>query len=231
MPRVFTRASSERVHSGTTAPGGITGPPFSAFLWYFPTDLAGSVQVFWYLGNSSSNTDDDFILFTDSSDRLIFRVTKTTADTITGSILVQDTWNAIGITAATASDRTLWLNGVSNGTSSNSKIPTGIDRWAIGQRMDSAPDLPASARIFWTPMWNVDIGAHNHLLLAKGADPRSIRRDALKWFPRFDGDEDVDRISHTALTAENTPTVHPSLPPNVRLFDARGRARQRHYAA
>ncbi len=219
MPRVFTAANTEYVHTGTTAPGGITGYPWSGSVWLLPTALDGTSHVFWYHGDSSENNDEYWWLFLIATTDLVRFDTGAGAaneNTTTTSAVADNTWVHIGAVAASATSRLIYIKGVVEGVESTMSLTPGpaVDRWAFGARFDTTADLPTSCRAFWPAMWNDALSAHDMLRLAKGQSPYGVRRDALRFFPPFLYDEDRDRISGQALTAVNTPTVHPSIPPN-----------------
>lgn len=207
MPRVLARAKSEDVHTSAVAPGGITAPPFTASVWVKFQDANHTIsQTVWSLAKATNNGDQyQMFVVLNTVDARFSAVLSGSGSASSTTDIVNDVWNHFLWTEVSGGiDREIFQNGVSEGTNSTDKVISSLDRLSYGARRDTGVDLFAGCHLFWGPMWNVVLSANDVLMLAKGADPRTIRRDALKWFPRFVFDEDRDIIGHQALTAVST---------------------------
>ena len=237
MPRVFTKGSTQYLHSGTTAPGGITGYPWSLSLLVMFTDISGADQVFWFHGDSSADNDEAWMLLLLVATGVIRFQTLTTAadeNTDTVATVSADTWYHVGVVCASATSRKLYLAAVEEAEGTTDLTPAGVDRWACGARFDSSgADLACSCRVLWPGMWNDGLSANDMLRLAEPREPVFVRRDALQFFPPLVDGNDVDIIGGLALTAVNTPTVVDDWPAAVvrAMPRARGRGRGRAIAA
>jgi len=145
-------------------------------------------------------------------------------DTITG--YGTGTWQHIGGVLNFGADTiTPYWNGVAeNGgavtfanTTYTNGTPTAAD--AIGTTATIPPtstDRQMDGRLAHLAIWKADIGAAAFQRLAKGADPRTIRRDALVFYRRLSGGrlhdvEDVGALTAGAITG----TVNPAADPPV----------------
>lgn len=232
MPRVVTAGSSQYLHTGTTAPGGVVGYPWSAALWFMPLALDATTRYFWFHGDSSEDNDEYWALrVVGTSDTIAFNTSAGASNesTTSTSTVTDNVWTHLGMIAASSTSRKLFFNGTAEGVESTADLTPGpaVDRWTFGCRFDTTADLFTSCRGYWPGIWNVELSALDMLLLSKGRDPRTMKRHALKFFHRFLFDEDRDMITQATLTAVNTPTVHNAPPFQAQALTRRSRARSR----
>lgn len=147
----------------------------------------------------------------------------------TSTTTSQDTWHHALAVSAASNDHRVYLDGGGKGTSTTARAMTGVDRLGIGHLTRSSTTAFFSGRIFWPFMYNVALTDDEALLLGIGASPRSIRRNALKFFGEDigQGGNFKDVVGFAAMTANNTPAFSTDNPFQAQRLGQRGRTRSR----
>jgi hypothetical protein len=98
-----------------------------------------------------------------------------------------NTWHhACGIWAS-ATSRTIYLDGGSKAEDTTSVSPVGFDRTSIGANRDSTPSGFFNGRIAEVTIWNVALTDDEVLALASGINPFRIRPLNIVWRPPLFG--------------------------------------------
>lgn len=131
---------------------------------------------------------------------------------ITGGTARGSDFDDVVVVARTASDRELYVNGVSDGTSVVSRVVAGVTAAVVGVS-DQIGLAATSAKIAEVAGWNVALSVEDIAALGAGADPLSIRPDALVCLIRGDNGGTVNLVS-TVATVTGTLTQdadHPAV--------------------
>jgi len=135
-----------------------------------------------------------------------------------------NTWVHCCAVAASATSRTIFLDGDQGGTDATDKTPTGLDRTAIGAIADDTSIRSIhSGRIFLPSIWNNAISTEEVFQLAQGAYPWEIRPSALRscWM----GQHGRDIIGHYHMSLYNGVSFGPQQTKVKKLwFPTRGMA-------
>jgi hypothetical protein len=136
---------------------------------------------------------------------------STTTDFVAG------VWQHAFAVFASSTSRTVWLNGGGSGTNSTSRIPSGLNRTAIGTKIcEAAPGYSGSfdgqiaEAAIWAGSGVENMGATEAAILAAGFSPRCLRR----WLSKLVLFQDLIRPLNRPgdgfpLTANNSPGVAP----------------------
>lgn len=224
MPRSFDGNGSLRL-----AFSAVTTFPLTLVCWIYSTDLTGANTGIALTDTAGAVNYFGLHVHTDGTARCT--VNATTSINVDGPAATLSTgnWGHLAYVNASATSHITYLDGVAGTEVTTSKEPAGVDRVSLA-RLDSSTDtLPLIGRLFWPALYAAALSASDVLQLAKGASPRTIRRDALRFGPRLLLDEDVDLISHSDLTVSGTGhAVENSRPPTrLRPRGARSRVRGR----
>lgn len=116
----------------------ISAYPFSMSGWFVKTN-EGASGVILSVANSTA-TNNFHGIFVGSTGNIRLMARNPTAYTIQGTPPIYDgQWHHVVGIWRSATDRELYLDNVSIGTSTESVIYTGINRWSIGRFGDSSP--------------------------------------------------------------------------------------------
>jgi hypothetical protein len=110
-------------------------------------------------------------------------------------------------------ERHVYIDGGSKGSTTDDKSPDLVDRLSIGRAGDSSPGYHMSGPIAEVAIWNIDLIDAEIVLLAKGYSPLFIRPQNLVFYMPLVRDDDEDLIGGLSLTAFNAPTIdaHPPI--------------------
>lgn len=118
-------------------------------------------------------------------------------------------WSHAAAVLAASNDQRAYLDGANKGTNASGSGNPGCDIVTVGCRKTNTTYNFQDGTILWPAIWNVALTDDEIVSLAAGAYPASIRPESLVFFTPlggFDGDNDVDVISGSTLTAYNSPT-------------------------
>ncbi len=227
MARTFDGNGSLRLNTFAA----VVGYPLTLAGWIYSTNLTVANTAVALTDTAGAVNYWALQIHTDGTARC--QINATTSINVDGpaATLSTNTWGHIACVNASATSHICYLDGVAGTEVTTSKEPVGVDRVSLGRLDSSTNTLPLIGRLFWPGIYAAALSANDVLMLAKGASPRSIRRDALRLFPRLLLDEDRDLISHSALTVAGTGHgVVNTLPP-IRLRERGARSRTRGRAA
>jgi hypothetical protein len=122
------------------------------------------------------------------------------ASTTTG--FSANTWHHACAIGRNATDRSVFIDGGSEGTNAQDKTPANLDRTSIGRTGDSTPTFYMSGRIAEAAVWNVDLTDDEVVSLAGGVSPLRVRPESLvAYWPLYGvGSPEPDYIGTYDLT-------------------------------
>lgn len=149
MGRLFIAAVNTYLqHDAAVA----TAPPLTFAAWAYP-DTTGLRHTAVSIGASGSN----HAIFLDINSTNVVRAVEIDgaqgAASTTASVTV-NTWQHLCGTFTAVNDRAVYLDGANKGTDATSITPTGLDRTAIGRRVQSSPSNYFSGRLAEVAIWN-----------------------------------------------------------------------------
>jgi len=178
MARLFDDPSSQYLSHAAAV---LTAPPFSLGAWVRSDDIT-SAQNILALGVAGSGNQQWSLLLagTTAGDPIQFLI-RTTANTIVATTtgFSADVWHYVMAVEGSATDHRVYIDGGSEGASTQSRAPTGADVTYIGARPGTSPTGFMSGRIAWPCIWNVALTAEERLALARGVHPYKIRPEAI----------------------------------------------------
>lgn len=202
MARTFVVASSQYLEYATAI---VTAYPFTMAAWFNSTsvavdqsimslaDAAGTGEI-WHL-TARGTVGGDPVQFTSRAGGV-----NSVAGTAAG--FSANTWHHACGVGASATDRTVYIDGGNPGTNVTSSTPSGLDATTIGRISSSSPTFYFGGRIAEAAIWNVALDAAEVAALAKGFSPRLIRpASLLAYWPLIGNyDPEIDLRAGQALT-------------------------------
>jgi hypothetical protein len=208
MAYSFTAASSQYLFAGATT----TAVPITLACWFYPNNTTANM-ILIDLSNSSGNNRFTLAALGGLAGDPI-RVdaisgTGAAADTTTG--FASQSWqHACGVFSANNA-RSVYLNAGSQGSSTASVTPSGIDRTFAGTRsINSVAGLFMDGRLAECGIWNAALTAAEIASLAKGMTCDKVRPQSLVFYAPLVRDL-VDQKGGLAISNNNSATVaaHP----------------------
>lgn len=206
----FTAASSQYL-STTSAP--VTAAPLTIACWFYPKDITTAGSLIG-LSPRTGSTDRRFNLLhvgTVAGDPVRYFISPNGAVTIdTASGYTANTWNHACAVSAASNSHSVYLNGGSSNTSTETSSPTGIDTVAIGARYVNGWGTYANALIAEVGIWNAALTAAEIASLADGMTCDKVRPQSLVFYAPLIRDL-IDQKGGLMITNNNTATVanHP----------------------
>lgn len=216
MSRAFASGSSQYLgYAGAL----VSAYPWTFGCWYRTTDVT-TVQVIFSIGDTAAssdywhfamlgNADGDLLVFDcDSSSQPFGRSQTTTGVTV-------NTWHHCVAVGASASSRTVYIDGGSSGSNTTTITPSSLDTTSIGRASwASATKYYLDGLVAEAGLWNVALAATEIGMLADGFSPLMVRPDALvAYWPligRFS--PEPDRMGAYPLTVTGaTQSAHPRI--------------------
>lgn len=218
MARVFTRASSHYLEVAIPA---VTAYPWTLSAWFRSDDLTTN-QTILSIGDTLTNTEYWSLQATGAAAGDPVRMTSSTtvggaftADTTTG--YAANTWHHALATGASATARTVYIDGGSSATNTSSSTPAGLDNTDLGRLVRLTPANYFSGRIAEAAVWNAVLTASEIAALASRVSPHRIRPTALQLYvPVYGvGSPEPDYSGNARHMTISGPTVadHPPLQP------------------
>jgi hypothetical protein len=214
VARNFVAASSQYLQIDS-AP--ITAPPFSFACWFKSTDLTTVQTLFWLGDKDVTNESWRVILRGDVAGDPIDAFTQTGV----GSVQARSTsgyssgvWHHALAVFASATSRTIYLDGGNSGTNATNRAPAGADRVALGGSRDSSPDGYLQGDEAEAGLWNVALTASDAAILALGVSPLLVHPASLvAYWPLIGRNSpENDRIGDYPLTVTGaTVADHPRI--------------------
>lgn len=219
--RQFVETSAQFLGT-TTVP--VTTYPCTLSGWYKPANNISNHAVV-YVGSTTDSRR--FMLYrARTSDGNVMRASSipdgggTGSDAI-GSTAITDSsrWYHVAAVFASAASRKVYVDGVLEGTDTNSVTTTSLNRYAIGARGAPVPTWGAyaSSKIAEVGVWNVALSDSEIAQIAKGVNPQRIQLAALKSYVPLctDLSPDID-ITGRTIGLTNSPSASLDHPPVFR---------------
>jgi hypothetical protein len=139
------------------------------------------------------------------------------AQAATSSGYSANTWHHACGVFASATSRTVYIDGGSAGSDAANKTPSGLDRITVGYMGDSTPTYALSGRVAWASIWSAALSAVEIASLAGGILPWKVRAANLKacyplWglhSPELDISGNGYDLTLTGTTRADDPPVAP----------------------
>lgn len=203
----FVKASSEGLYTDNAA---FTAAPATMSAWFLP-DTTTEIMEIVFVGDKDSANNDRFAMqCTSSPDKLRFQVrTGSSTNAVTSNTLTDGSWHHGCACEIASNDHQVYLDGdtANKGTSTTSRVPSGVNRTAIGFEGHSTQDEFFDGRICEVAIWDVAISEVEVVALSNRAHPFSIRPQSLVFYSAMYRDEDRDIIGNRALTSVGTPDI------------------------
>lgn len=184
-----------------------TNYPFTISAWVYPT--VTNVQAVAYGACSNANNNVGYQLIINSSALPGFRGGDTSGSSTASGVtpLPINAWTHLCGVGIDATTRVIYVNGISEGTNTSSRVPAAVNRTTIGARATT------SVLQFWTgyvsdaATWNVALTSDEIATLSglgnptKAFGPRFVRPNAIVTYPEMAHD------NNTAFSANKVGTV------------------------
>lgn len=204
----------------------VTAVPLTMAAWFYPnTSPSGTLVAI--TNNGSGTNRNCWRLSTSSGVLTVVAADATSADQLaTVASVTVGAWNHGCVVCAADNDRRLYLNGGNKVTTTNSRVPSGVNRTAIGVSLFTSPFSSPDANIGEAAIWNVALTDADVAALAKGVSPLLVRPSALvAYFPLVGNNSPENNLKSNSatmsITGALTKTAHPRiLMPRRRLLAA-----------
>lgn len=203
MSRLFLASSSEYLQVDSTP---ITAVPFTISCWFKPTTNAAGLLVHLL---DKSTTNHGFALDYDSDKcRCFTQAGGFSAATSSNSATVGVFNHFFGRQAATDNRESILNGDIANkGVDGSTRVPTGLDRTAIGRAGDTTPGAYINGALAEIGIWNVALSDAENTILSLGGSPILVRPESLVFYMPLIRDADNDLVGGLNFTAFNTPTI------------------------
>lgn len=174
MARLFD-GTNDNLETSTVP---VSGPPFSIFGWFNPTNVTDDHTLFALFLNTNQYWDL-FAAGSVASDPLRFQIKAGagTAHNVDASAgFSANVWQSFLAVEAAADDHKIYLNGGNVGTSTTSRTPSAPGTFRIGESDAAAKDM--TGRVAEYAVWNAALTAVDAEVLNK-VGPLSVRPENL----------------------------------------------------
>lgn len=182
MSRAFASASSQYLEYA----GAIVNDyPYTLSCWFYPTDLTANRALLGVYDNTVLNK---FFYMGVNSTSKVFHAAQNTVlrSSPTTTTCSLNTWNHACAVGASATSRSVYLNGGGKATNTNNVALAIGNRTAIGRRSLSTPDQYMDGRIGEVAVWSAALSDAEVAALGAGASPLQVRRGSLvAYWPLF----------------------------------------------
>lgn len=212
--------TDQHLHAATAV---ATAAPLAMSCWFKPDNTTTFGELIAISKDTGSDVNNFFRLTCFGNHATADPLVAQTADgssiatATTSTNFVTGVWQHAFAVFASASSRSVWLNGGGLGTDTVSRTPSGLNRTAIGTKIrQTAPGYSGSfdgqiAEVaIWAGSGVENMGAGQAALLAAGFSPRCLRRWAANLVLYQDLIRPLNRPGDgVPCTAANGPSVTP----------------------
>jgi len=218
MSRLHTAASSEYF---TLASGLVTAAPLSMVCW-FRSDDADALQALMGVGDSASNTHLFSLELAGATAgdpvRIFTRAGGGANIVVTSTGYSINTWHHAAMVQVTTTDRSVFIDGGSEGNNTTSVIPAGVNLTRIGSRATLSVGVFMSGRIAEAAIYDAALTNSQVAMLARGVSPFRVLPGNLVGYyslPAFTGNAIDYSGNGNNLTDTNTVGIadHAPVPP------------------
>jgi hypothetical protein len=164
----------------------VSAAPFTMACWFNVTD---ALHTLMYLGDKDSD-DNRYVLNArgDLTDQVEFiaRTTANTAVSTAPGAYTPGVWtHACGVEGS-ATDHRVYINGGNKGSSTTSRVPTGMDRTTVGVRDSLTNNGFTDGRIAEAVIWNVALTDAEVAIISRPGFPmHRYRPESIKLYWRL----------------------------------------------
>lgn len=188
----------------TLSSGVVTAVPLTLACW-FNNDSSLATRALVVLSDSGGSNGFRITTSTSRTLRAVAEAAGSTGNAETTATFSNTTWNHACGVFASATSRTVYLNGGNAVSNTTSRTPSGINRTRIGVG-GSASDSYMNGLIAEVGIWNTDLTAAEVASLGDGVSPALVRpRSLVLYMPLIRGFNDL--IGARVFTAAGSPTV------------------------
>ena len=206
MARVFVSGSSQYLNTGSAV---VAGYPSTMACWFNP-DQTNQYHNLVTVDDGGSCTNRQGIgLGGDGILYALLTASGSGGHAGTSSGYSASTWqHACGVFAS-STDRRIFLDGGSKGTSTSDRTPSSLAATNVARQSNGSY---LSGQLAEIAMWNVALSDAEVAVLALGISPLLMHPESLVAYWPLIRDEDQDRVGGYHLTDYNSPTVdvHPA---------------------
>jgi hypothetical protein len=163
----------------------VIAAPFTMACWFNPATLTDGALM--SIGNSA--TTNRFQMNSNAAQAgrplSISAVAASTATANTTTAIVQNTWQHAAAVCASATSRSIYLNGGGKATNTTSITPAGINNIMMGGRWSGGTRaFFFNGRLAEVAIWNIALTDDEVISLSRGFAPYLIRPSNLRFYNR-----------------------------------------------
>lgn len=220
MAQSFDGSSNQHFDTASTP---VTGPPHTAFAWFYPTAVNARTSI--NIRDSANANNNRFTMVSTSASKLRWDARDTVSQVaISGNAITLNVWNSGAGISTSTTDRAIVLNGdwANRGTSTVSAAPASIDEIEIGIRANALWDF--AGRIAEVAIWDVAlVQAQVEALSLYRLSPLLVEPSRLVEYwslisPRYNQEPyrfdpvRYPNLRKTTITARNSPSYGQHVP-------------------
>lgn len=213
MSRTLVSSSSQYLEY---AGASVTAVPLTLACWVRPAAASiGAAQAIFYLGNATAGGGNNrFYLGKVSTDQ--FTINANTSGVNGSTVVSAGVWYHVAGVFTSATARTLFVNGSSEGTNNANTTPSGVNNTTLGARYSAGSlGLYFDGEVAEATVWNVALSAGEIASLAAGAWPPGIQAANLvdHWILAGFSSPEPNAANGNAMVvnggAAGAPSIHP----------------------
>ncbi len=213
MARLYNGTNMRSFTNGTP----VTAAPLTLAIWCYPTSLSG-LRCMLDINQESGAGLENFSIGIDGNTDTAWCEAGDGAETYVNSTttLALNTWFHVAGVYASATSRTVYLNGGGSATSTVDRTPDGVSQINVGvygRGNDGTGNFNFFAgRLAWASIWDVALSETEVIALAGGVLPLTIRPTNLVYCAPLFGDDSPEPDwnptggTRYALNLINSPT-------------------------
>jgi hypothetical protein len=211
VARNFVAAGSQYMQNTVSAP--VTAAPLTIACWGRKQDSFLNHRAVW-LGNKDAASVGWILSFAWASKTVQFFAGNPSGDLIqTSTSYTNNTWTHLCAVEASATSRSVYVNGGGKVSGSISVTPAGVNAVGVARMGGTSPDGYLDGDIAEVAIWNIALTDAEVALLATGISPLMVHPEALVFYAPLLGNNDpeMDLIGGLGLTGSGGPikAAHP----------------------
>lgn len=198
MARLFTRGGGDKLQVNSAV---LTAMPLTIACWFNATALDNAHRM---VSLTDGSTNNRFQVGISVGNAVLALIASggSSANATSSATITAGTWFHCAAVFASATSRTVYLNGGNSGTNATNLTPSGLNVTVLGNDGTTT----CNGTIAWPAIWNAALSNGEIAALATGLDPRLLQsqRPALKFFALLPGaSPEVDVIGGLSMTVTN----------------------------
>lgn len=188
------------------------GPPFTVVGWFKRRNATALEQHIWSIGVSGSvNNRYTLALRSDHALGGVARTTGGTSAISPNTTTDTASWHHAAYIERAVNDRGVRLDGGTEGTSTDNRLPTGLNEIRLGLGMDGNFDA-LNLKIAEVAIWSVALSAATLTSLAAGDSPLAYTDGLVSYWPLQNNANDAYSVNHltvdgATLDSADNPTI------------------------